>query len=280
MLDMANTIEQVVFARGLTYEEVAIIKRMRMMGFKRDYIFSFLLRPGRSLTPACISEVDNRRIAPDVDPATEQEVDIFTSRRLAESGSSGSVFGPLSSFQISQALGWFTRAQGDLLRDETQQVEFKILVGQSEDDVLGYAKTMAAFANNRGGYIFFGVTNERRPVGIVEANFLNYDWDRLSAICRENFQPNIVWDRGLYVWDGKPLGVVYVYEAKKKPVVAARKAKGLAIGGIYYRYRGHTENIGVGDLFNMLHERDERTRAELRVELQASDQQRVRGQGS
>lgn len=262
-----RTVEPRLFPRGLTYEEVALIKRMRMMEHRRDYIFSFVMRPGRRLTPACIAEIDNGQIGPDVEPATEEEVEIFISRRLAESSVMSGVSGPLSSFQISQALGWFTRAQGDLLRDETQQVEFKLFPGSSDDDLFGYSKTMAAFANNRGGYIFFGVTNERRPVGIDDDDFMKFDWDRLAAICRENFQPDIIWDRGLYTWDTKQLGVVYVFESERKPVVAARKAKGLAIGAIYHRYRGHTEHIGVGDLFQMLHERDERIRAETRAEM-------------
>jgi hypothetical protein len=255
-------IEKRIFARGLAYHEVAIIRRMRMMGHPRDYIFSFLLRPGRKLTPACISEIENGQIGPDVEPATEREVDIFVARRLAESADENDFYGPLSLFQINEALGWFTRAEGDLLRDETQQVEFKLFPAEDKESLLGYAKTLAAFANNVGGYIFFGVTNERKVVGINSADFLAFDWDRFAAICRESFQPDIVWDRGLSQWNGKALGVLYAFQARPRPGVATKDGKGLAAGSIYYRYRGHTETIRVGDLFALLSERDRQSRLE------------------
>lgn len=255
------------FGRGLTYQEVAIIKRMRLMEHPRDYIFSFILRPGRKLTPAAIAEVEAGKIGPEVEPATEREVEVFLSQRLAEAGGDTAEYGPLSSFQIAQSIGWFTRAQGDLLRDETQQVEFKLIMKSQLEDLIGYAKTMAAFANNTGGYIFFGVSDSRKPVGINEAEFNSFDWDRLAAICREYFQPDVLWDRGVYKWEEKTLGVVYVYEAKQKPVVAAREAKALSRGAVYFRYRGHTEYIGLGDFFQMLQARDERVRAETQAQL-------------
>jgi hypothetical protein len=249
-----------VFSRGLAYHEIAMIKRMRLMSHPRDYIFSFLLRPGRKLTPACISEVEAGKIGAEVEPATERELEVFVARRLAEASDPGDYYGPLSSFQINEALGWFTRAQGDLLRDETQQVEFKIGALSGPDALVDYSKTMAAFSNNVGGYIFFGITDKRVPVGVDPSDFLSFDWDRLSALCRENFQPDIKWDRTLAVWHGKQLGVIYTYKATQKPVVAARTKHGIQIGSIYYRYRGHNEVIRPGDLFNMLNERDQQVR--------------------
>jgi hypothetical protein len=249
-----------IFARGLLYHEVAIIKRMRLMGHARDYIFSFILRPGRKLTPACIAEIENGQIGPEVEPATEGEVDGYIARRLSENADAGSAYGPLSSFQISETLGWFSRAQNDLFRDESQQVEFKLTLQSDLNSLLGYAKTLAAFSNNVGGYMFFGVSDERIPVGVDEADFHSFDWDRLSAICREYFQPDVIWDRGVYTWSGKTLGVVYAFEAAKKPTVAARDGKGIARGTIYFRYRGYTEAIALGDFFRMLDDRDEKVR--------------------
>jgi hypothetical protein len=250
------------FARGLAHHEVAIIKRMRLMGHRRDYIFSFIMRPGRKLTPACISEVENGKIGKEVEPATEDEVSSFVGRRLAEARDPGDAYGPLSSFQINETIGWSLRAEGDLLTDETQRVEFKLFLADKADDLLSYAKTMAAFSNNVGGYIFFGISDNRRPVGVDPTEFLAFDWDRLSAICRESFQPDIRWERTLATWQGKALGVLYTYQAEPKPVVAAKNAKGLTVGSIYYRYRGHTENIRPGDLFKLLSDRDAQARGD------------------
>lgn len=248
------------YARGLLYHEVAVIKRMRILGYARDYIFSFILRPGRKLTPACIAEVENGQIGSDVEPCTDRELEEFIARRLSESVDATESYGPLSSFQISEALGRFSRAQNDLFRDESQQVEFKIIIKSDYDSLLSYAKTLAAFSNNVGGYIFFGISDQRQPVGISESEFQSFDWDRLSAICREFFQPDVIWDRGIFSWSGKVLGVLYAFEADRKPTVAAKNGKGISRGTIYYRYRGYTEAIALGDLFKMLDARDERVR--------------------
>jgi hypothetical protein len=264
----ADSAEGRIFSRGLAYHEIAMIKRMRSMGHPRDYIFSFLLRPGRKLTPACVSEVENGKIGIEVEPATERELEVFVARRLAEAADPGNYYGPLSSFQINETLGWFTRAQGDLLRDETQQVEFKIGAISTADALIYYSKTMAAFSNNVGGYIFFGITDGRVPVGIDAADFLAFDWDRLAALCRENFQPDIQWDRALATWHEKTLGVIYTSKAKQKPVVAARTARGLQIGSVYYRYRGHNETIRPGDFFQMLADRDQQVREGIKESQQ------------
>lgn len=254
-------IEHQTLGRGLAYHEVAIVKRMRELGFVRDYIFSFLIRPGRKLSPACISEVEQGKIGPEVEPASEDEVRRFVSLRLKEAGPPGNFYGPLSTFQVNETLGWFTRAQGDLLRDESQTLEFKLCLPTREDKLVSYAKTMSAFANNSGGYIFFGITDERRPVGIQADDYVRFDWDRLAAVCREYFQPDFRWERALVEWSGVRLASVYVYESDSKPIVSVRTAQGMRSGEIFFRYRGHTSYIGYGDLANLLAERDARVRA-------------------
>lgn len=251
-----------IFGRGLAYHEIAIVKRMRLMEYTRDYIFSFLLRPGRKLTPACISEIDQGKIGCEVEAATPDEVRRFVDAKMQEAAATSGVefYGPLSSFRISQELGWFTRAQGDLLRDESQRVEFKLGFPSRMEKLATYAKTMAAFANNRGGYIFFGITDERRAVGIPPATYKQFDWDGLAVSCREYFQPDFSWERSLVEWQGVSLGVIFVNEAKRKPIVSAKPGPSFRAGEIFYRYKGHTSNIEYGDLLGMLSERDQQVR--------------------
>ena len=61
-----------------------------------------------------------------------------------------------------------TKADGRLFHGEGQELEFKEqfnLAGLAE-----YFRDFAAFANNRGGYLIFGVTDiPRRPTGLSEA---------------------------------------------------------------------------------------------------------------
>ncbi len=216
------------------------MKRMRELGYARDYIFSFLMRPGRKLSPACISEVEQGKIGPDVEIASGEEVDRFISLRLAEDGPPGDFYGPLSTFQVNETLGWFSRAQGDLLRDESQTIEFKLCLPSRAEKLISYAKTLSAFANNKGGYVFFGISNERKAVGIQPGDYRAFDWDRLASICREYFQPDFRWEHALVDWLGVQLAAIYVYEADRKPICSARAGEAFRAGEVFFRYRGHT----------------------------------------
>ena len=53
-------------------------------------------------------------------------------------------------------------AQGFLKSRESNTVEFKQSFNSGNSAT--YAKTMAAFANNRGGYIIFGVKDKPREI--------------------------------------------------------------------------------------------------------------------
>ena len=240
---------------------------MQTRGHARDYTFSFLARPGRKLTPACIKEIEQGKIGRAVEPASDAETDAYISKSLAQIRDGDAEYGPLSTFQIGEALGWIMRSQSDLLQDETQQVEFKICIKTSEDDLHAYAKTFASLANNRGGYLFFGIGDDRFVCGIQDADFLSFDWDRLSAIVREKFQPDVRWLRTLTNWKGKRLGVIYVREAEWKPVIAAAHGKKINKGDIYFRYRGSNDRIAVGDLLQLLTDRDEKIRQRLLRDL-------------
>ncbi len=61
---------------------------------------------------------------------------------------------------------------GNLRSRESNTVEFK--QSFNKGSVAAYAKTMAAFANNSGGYIIFGITDTpRRIIGLKNDNFEN-----------------------------------------------------------------------------------------------------------
>lgn len=64
-----------------------------------------------------------------------------------------------------------------------------------------YIRTMAAFANARGGYIFFGVTdNPRKAVGLsakAKSDFDNLDHAKLTEGLNDLFSPEIHWELGL-----------------------------------------------------------------------------------
>lgn len=238
---------------------------MRELDYPRDYIFSFISEPGRRLTPACISEVEIEKIGAEVKPASDEEVGSYIAFRLTSVRPQqvGGFDTPLSSFRIRQARQWFAPGQEDMFRDETQFVEYKILFETDKASLLGYAKTMAAFANNKGGYIFFGVNDNGKNCEFEYEKFQRFDWDRFEGLIRSHFEPGFEWNWAVFEDDdGKKLGTIYTYLCENKPIMAGKgynngKTNIIRKSSIYYRYRGVSAEIESHDLRLLLQQRDE-----------------------
>jgi len=127
-----------------------------------------------------------------------------------------------------------------------------------------YAKTMAAFANNRGGYIIFGVRdNPRIPKGLNKDRFNNLPQEKITTYLIEHFSPEIEWDIGIIETNQRYFGYIYTYEANEKPIICKRDAGNnnvLKSGEIYYRYRGQTQKIAYPELKRIIDEFREKER--------------------
>lgn len=119
-----------------------------------------------------------------------------------------------------------------------------------------YARTMAAFANARGGYLIFGVTDKPRvAIGLTESSRVSFDeLDRAKFTngLNELFSPEVHWDSSLHSVEGVTLGLIYVFEGDNKPVIArkASQAQNAKIreGDILYRYNSRTERAKFPEL--------------------------------
>ncbi len=119
-----------------------------------------------------------------------------------------------------------------------------------------YARTMAAFANARGGYLIFGVTDRPRiATGLSvrsQTAFDELDRARLTSGLNELFSPEIHWDSSLYRIHGVTLGLIYVFESDNKPVIARKASQAqnanLLEGDILYRYNSRTERAKFPEL--------------------------------
>jgi hypothetical protein len=143
---------------------------------------------------------------------------------------------------------------------ESNQLEFKLsfdLRSGSE-----YARSMAAFANNEGGYLVFGVRNAPHVlVGIPRDRFEAVDPVKVTDILNSYFSPEIQWDSGLLEFEGRSLGFFYTYQALEKPIIAT-KSSGNEIkeSGVYYRYRGKSSLIRYPELRKIIEDRLDRER--------------------
>jgi hypothetical protein len=142
-----------------------------------------------------------------------------------------------------------------LVSRESSWLEFKQAFNWNNN--AKYSKTMAAFANNKGGYIVFGVGNKpRKLLGLTNERFDDIDPAEISEFLNSVLSPEINWDQHIYELDGKEYGLLYIWESSDKPVMAVRNAgSDVKEAEIYYRYRGRSERIKYPELRRLLEEK-------------------------
>lgn len=141
--------------------------------------------------------------------------------------------------------------QERVISRESSSLEFKESFGWNS--LPKYLKTSAAFANAKGGYIVFGIANKPHRLcglsGVALNLFEDLDPEKMSCHFNENFAPEIDWEIQEYDLQGKIFGLLYIHEAKDKPVICTKDVgKDLKEGDIYYRFRGRSERIKYPEL--------------------------------
>lgn len=262
---MAGKKENQRYLRGLTFEEVGFIKAASENGYVRDYIMSFLVYPGRKLSPACVSEVYTSDRVPSVPPLSQKEFERFVASRLLSNRPDKVLDdrGPLSTFLIHQELGWALSDDGVLFENETRRLEFKREMPKTDTTLSRCFIAAAAMANSVGGYIVFGIDDQKRLRGISENDWDNFNWDKFSSELARLFQPVINWRNRIVEFHGYNLGVVHIEMMEMPPVISSADWNAVKAGTIYYRYERSSSRIEPGDLLRLLERRDKISRREV-----------------
>lgn len=147
---------------------------------------------------------------------------------------------------------------GYLYHRESQTIEFK--KSYSFAALADYFRDFAAFSNNKGGYLIFGVTDSpREAVGLSNNSrdrFDDIDPERISGFLLDLFSGQIDWEQSLEEIDGKFFGVFKISQARVKPIIAKRdEGRDLKNGEIYYRYGGRTQKIRFPELEAIINKR-------------------------
>lgn len=149
---------------------------------------------------------------------------------------------------------------GKLFHREGRTLEFKEqfnLAGLAD-----YFRDFAAFANNKGGFLVFGVTDNPRTLSglsikSIEA-FEKVDPEKITGFLGGIFSSEIIWEAVSTVVNDKHFAAFKIHEAVTKPVIALTdegKDQIIRNGDIYYRYGGRTQRILSAELQAIIKDR-------------------------
>jgi hypothetical protein len=237
----------------LNNQEVAIIKALIATGDYGNQEIAGLINRARGaahldISTGRISNIKKNEIAKyvHIPAATLDELVTFLAPKPVAVVSE---YDPLSNDEMRKVLR--VKSLSPLVLDitETERVECKKSVTIS-------MKTLAAFANNKGGYMVFGVENKTWLVhGIDAGRFAEFDFNKLNQNILSSLGVGLEIQKKAFQIEGKTIGVIHVATARTKPVIMAQSGDGFAHGHIYFRYPGEDRLITATDLQRLIEDR-------------------------
>lgn len=169
---------------------------------------------------------------------------------------------PLSSEMLTGIFRTSPKDPTRIINREGTTIEFKESYNHS--GMAQYFRAIAAFANNSGGYILFGVGDKpRRLVGLKEKSLKQFEELKVEEFTKnllDYFSPEIKWNHCTFEYHEMSFGVIYVYPLLRKPCICKKHYDdpnpkySLKEGDIYYRYGGRSERIRYDELSGIIEE--------------------------
>lgn len=256
--------------RSITDEEIGLIKAMLARGMANKAIQFYFNRQDRAVNSGRISGIKHRDYGPEVPKASDEALSAFianfTSPELSAPGIvvETAPLAPLDAMDEKMLRSFFDKdANGAWRCTAGETDEFECKEGFSLRNFGKPLRTIAGFANNRGGYLFFGVKD--KPLGfavsgLADDRFTDTDQNKFSQTIRSVLEPTPRFRVASLKLDALTVGVIHVEPHSAKPVIASKTEGDVAEGAIYYRYPGETKAICYADLRAILDERDQRSR--------------------
>ncbi len=264
-----------------------MIKAMLARGMKNKDIQFFFNRPDRAVNSGRMSQIRDGSYGPEVPQATDAELDAFIAAPKPEGhvaavavptviGSPAKTErpkGPLDPDVISGQFAADASGTWRLITGETDQHECKANFGFKH--CWEWIRAIAALANNRGGYIFFGVhdkddaatTETDRSYAVIGLNndeFVKADPANFTKLIRSYLDPTPNVRTVPAVIGAKTIGVMHVEQHPGRPVIVRTgDGKVLKEGDIFFRYSGSCERIKYSDLRGILDARDVAARLDV-----------------
>lgn len=254
-------------SRSMTDEEIGLAKAMLADGIKNDAVHFYFNRADRLLSPGRITQIKQGKYGAAVPPASRAEVDAFIAdwKSRQPVGAVPTTGHPADAETIA-ALFELEGGSWRVRLGETDKAECKLNFRLAPlDRFAGVIKTIAGFANNKGGYVLFGVRDETLIAeGLKEPLFADTDPAEINRALVGSLDPVPHVTKVTAAIGGAVIGVFYVEPHEHAPVVAL-KGIGNAVseGAIYYRYVGETRLIKPGELRQIIAMREQRAVAEF-----------------
>ena len=245
----------------VTIEEVAVVRNLlKRDGAKLQTINGQINARRRKLkqheiNQARISDIKtgHKRYA-GINPASDEEVQAFFNVAGNDSPITAQEPSPVSENSLRALLPLQVGVDDVLAISETDRIECKKSFANNFFN--NCVKAIAAFANNQGGYIIFGVKNAEWTIeGINKTAFEGFDRAKLTNALRDCMIGEIRFDMGTLDFSGKTVGALYVYPAAVQPVIFTNRKGDISSGDIYYRYNGANRKIGSTELQQIIENR-------------------------
>lgn len=218
-------------------------------------ICGFLFRPNRSLNPAGVYEIKAGKRGSNIPPHSPAQ--------LADWLHNHPYFGTIATADLvsdlRKELRGILRAKkdGDSIRvdpKETSQIEFKETFHLRSFPE--YCRSLIGYGNHRGGYLVFGISDDRSVVGLQNQVFKNLDPKKVSELIKDLVTPTVRWVSFVMNIHDREIGVLFAEEAELKPLITIKNADKIKENVIYFRYEAETAMIRAGDLQAIIRKRE------------------------
>lgn len=240
--------------KSLTDEEISVIKKLHADGKNNQVILGIINgkrgNPSLHINPGRVSEVLKNRKGNDIQAASEEELHAFMDKKVLENNS------PISESALSQMLKIKEGTSNCLDIKESDTFECK---ENFNADAGTLVKPLVSFANNKGGYILYGVKDAIwEVVGLTKkkiSDFEAWDLERLSGTLFDYAGCGLSVEKTTFNIAEKTIGVLYVHRATKRPIIMNKQNGEISTGQIYYRYPSMNRLIGSVELDAIIEDR-------------------------
>ena len=162
--------------RNITNEEIALIKAMLHRKLPNDRIHFYFNRADRLVSSGRIAQIKNGKYGKGVPEAAQKIVDEFLVKWETHLATANANQGPrpptnhdvIRMLFEKRSKGWFL-----VLTGETDEAECKAGFALNPQERFSDAlRSIAGLANNKGGYVFFGVKNKHLRIGWTARRYI------------------------------------------------------------------------------------------------------------